>query len=99
MRAFEVDHGSPADFVDQVARVLEERGLAGHVALRLDGDKLVVRFRWLGSSELRYGLATNESGFRAELSDVKMSPFHAPFRNRFDESFDQVLETVGARSV
>jgi hypothetical protein len=99
MRAFEVDDGSPADFVDQVGRVLAERGLDNYVELRLDGDELVVRFRWMGSSELRYGLTDTEGGFRADLDDVRMSPFHAPFRQRFDERLDQVLAEVGARSV
>ena len=99
MRAFEVDAGSPADFVDQVGRVLAERELDSYVGLRLDGDELVVRFRWMGSSELRYVLSEIESGFRADLDDVRMSPFHAPFRQRFNERLDQVLAEVGARSV
>jgi len=99
MRAFEVDHRSPADFVDQVRRVLAERGLDGYVGLRLDGGELVVRFRWMGSSELRYRLTEIDAGFRADLDGVRMSPFHAPFRQRFDERLDQVLAEVGARSV
>jgi hypothetical protein len=99
MRSFEVNHKSPAEFVDQVGRVLAERGLDSYVGLRLDGGELVVRFRWMGSSELRYGLTEIEAGFRADLIDVKMSPFHAPFRQRFDERLDQVLDAVGARSV
>jgi hypothetical protein len=99
MRAFEVTQGSPNDFVAQVGRILADRGLGGHVELRLDGDRLVVRFRWMGSSELRYGLTKTDRGFRAELDHVRMSPFHAPFRQRFDESLEQVLDAVGARSV
>lgn len=99
MRSFEVDHGSPADFVDQVGRVLAERGLDSYVGLRLDGGDLVVRFRWMGSSELRYRLTEIDAGFRADLNGVKMSPFHAPFRQRFDERLEQVLAEVGARSV
>ena len=67
MDAFEVDHGSPAVFVDQVGRVLAERGLSNYVDLRLDGDELLVRFRWMGSSELRYGLTVTNGGFRADL--------------------------------
>ncbi len=94
-----MDAGSPADFVDQVGRVLAERELDSYVGLRLDGDELVVRFRWMGSSELRYVLSEIESGFRADLDDVRMSPFHAPFRQRFNERLDQVLAEVGARSV
>jgi hypothetical protein len=99
MRAFEVNQGSPADFAAQVKRILADRGLERHVELRLDGDELVVRFRWMGSSELRYSLTEAGGGFRAELDHVRMSPFHAPFRQRFDESLEQVLEAVGARSV
>ena len=94
-----MENGSPADFVGEVGRVLAERGLDDYVGLRLDGDELVVLFRWMGSSELRYGLTEIEGGFRAELADVRMSRFHAPFRQRFDERLDQVLAEVGARSV
>jgi len=99
MRSFEMDGGSPADFVDQVGRILAERGLDSYVDLRLDGDELVVRFRWMGSSELRYGLTDTGGGFRADLDDARMSPFHAPFRQRFEERLDQVLSSVGARSI
>jgi len=99
MRAFEVAAGSPTDFVGQVEQVLADRGLDSYVDLRLDGEALVVRFRWMGSSELRYELTRAGDGFRADLEDVRMSPFHAPFRQRFDERLEQVLESVGARIV
>jgi len=99
MRAFEVDHGSPTEFVEQVGRVLAERDLDDYVDLRLDGGVLVVRFRWMGSSELRYEITDAGAGFRAELDDVRLSPFHAPFRQRFDERLEQVLTSVGARSL
>ena len=99
MRAFVMNEGTPAEFIDRVERELGERGLGDYIGLHLDGPDLVVRFRWMGSSELRYGLTDTEGGFRADLDDVRMSPFHAPFRQRFDERLDQVLAEVGARSV
>ncbi|MBD3854688.1 MAG: hypothetical protein IFJ96_07875, partial [Acidobacteria bacterium] len=54
MRAFEFGGGTPAEFVERVQGVLADRGLADHVSLRREGDELVVGFRWMGRSELRY---------------------------------------------
>jgi hypothetical protein len=99
MRAFVMNDGTPDEFIDRVERALGERGLGDYIDLHLDGPDLVVRFRWMGSSELRYRLTTGGGGFEARLADEKMSPFHAPFRQRFEDRFDQVLEVVGARTV
>jgi len=99
MRAFEVNNGSAADFVGRVSSALAEGGLADYVRLGVEGSELVVRFRWMGSSELRYRLTTTESGFRAEPSGERISPLHAAFRHRFDEKLEQVLGQVGARTV
>ena len=99
MRAFVMNEGTPDEFIDRVERALAERGLGDYIGLHLDGPDLVVRFRWMGSSELRYRLTTGGGGFEARLADEKMSPFHAPFRQRFEDRFDQVLGVVGARTV
>jgi hypothetical protein len=99
MRAFEVSNGSAADFVGRVSSALAEGGLADYVRLGIEGADLVVRFRWMGSSQLRYRLIETENGFRAEPSGERISPLHAPFRRQFDEKLEQVLEKVGARTV
>ena len=99
MRAFEVSSGSAADFVGRVSSALAEGGLAEYVRLGVEGSELVVRFRWMGSSELRYRLTETENGFRAEPSGERISPLHAPFRRQFDDKLEQVLGQVGARTV
>ena len=99
MRAFVMNDGTADEFIDRVERALGEHGLGDYIGLHLDGPDLVVRFRWMGSSELRYRLTTGGGGFEARLVDEKMSPFHAPFRQRFEDKFDQVLGTVGAKTV
>ena len=99
MRAFEFDDGTPAEFVERVQGVLAERGLADYVNLRCEGDELVVGFRWMGKSELRYRISENEAGFRAEPSGERMSPFHSPFRQQFEDRFEKVVGAVGARAV
>ena len=99
MRAFEFGGGTPAEFVERVQGVLADRGLADHVSLRREGDELVVGFRWMGSSELRYRISENQTGFRAEPSGEKISPFHSPFRQQFEDRFEKVVDAVGARVV
>ena len=99
MHAFEFADGTIVEFVDRVRRALVERGLADYVDLNREGDELVVGFRWMGSSELRYRFSESEAGFRAELSGQRMSPFHAPFRQRFEEQFAKVVGSVGAKVV
>jgi hypothetical protein len=99
MKAFEFDDGTPAEFVERVRGVLVERGLAEYVNLRCEGDELVVGFKWMGSSELRYRISQSEAGFRADPSGEKMSPFHSPFRHQFEDRFEKVVGAVGARVV
>jgi hypothetical protein len=99
MKAFEFDGGGADEFVERVQRVLIDRGLADFVNLRCEGDELVVGFKWMGSSELRYRISENEAGFRADPTGEKMSPFHAPFRQQFEDRFEKVVGAVGARVV
>ena len=99
VKAFELTEGTPADFVRQVSSTLVERGLDEFVSVGIDGSELVARFRWMGTTELRYRLQQTARGFRADLEDERISPLHAPFRLRFEEKFDEVLEEVGALSL
>ena len=86
-------------FIKRVRDVLADRSLAEYVDVSRDGGELVVGFRWMGSSELRYRLFEREQGFQAELSGERMSPFHAPFRQKFEDQFESVVGSVGARVV
>jgi hypothetical protein len=99
VRAFEFEDGSADTFVDRVRAVLADRGLTDHVDLQRDGRLLVVSFRWMGSSELRYRVSEGESGFRAELDGERISVFHTPFKQQFEDRFEQVIAAVGARVV
>jgi hypothetical protein len=96
MRAFELTEGTPADFVRRVSQMLVERGLDEYVSVLFDGSKIIARFRWMGTTELRYRLQETVRGFTAELEDQRVSPLHAPFRMRFEEKFEEVLREVGA---
>jgi hypothetical protein len=99
MRGFEFDDRTPEEFVERVRDALSANGLAEHVSLRCDGGELVVVFRWVGTSELRYRLSEYEAGYRAEPSGEKISPFHSPFRGQFEDRFEKVVGAVGARVV
>jgi len=99
VKAFDFDGGSLDDFIGRVRGVLVDHGIEEYVKLGRDGDELIVSFRWMGSSELRYTISENESGFRAELGREKLSPFHVPFRQRFNDRFEKVIGAVGARVV
>ena len=99
MKAFEFGDGSPSEFVERVQAVLADRGLAEYVNLHREGDELVVGFNWMGSSQLRYRVSENEVGFRAEPSGERISPFHLPFRQQFEDRFEKVVDAVGARVV
>jgi hypothetical protein len=99
MRAFEFGGGTPAEFVERVQGVLVDRGLADYVTLRREDNELVVGFKWMGRSELRYRISENEAGFRAEPSGEKISPFHSPFKQQFEDRFEKVVGAVGARVV
>lgn len=98
MQSFEVDDGTPGEFVARVSRELAERGFGRHVDLQVHGSELEVRFQWMGTSVLRYRLQHADGGFRAELVGERMSPLHVGFRHAFEERFEQVLGKVGART-
>ncbi len=77
--------------------MLAERGFADIASVRLAGDKLVVRFSRLGTSELRFTVREHDGGFLAEFLDARVAPLHAPFRAAFEGRFEEVLDRVGAR--
>jgi len=97
VKSFAVTNGSPAEFIDRVRREFAERGLNQFAELSGDNSSLVVKFRWMGTSELCYRLEPAEEGFLAFLDHESVSPFHAAFRHSFDDRFDEVLARVGAK--
>lgn len=99
MKSFAVTSGSPAEFVERVRRELSERGLNRFAELSGDDSRLVVRFRWMGATELHYRIEPAAPGFRAFLDRESVSPLHAPFRQSFDDRFDEVLAKVGATTI
>ena len=99
MKAFEFEGGSVEAGSERGRSERAEKGYENFVRMRRQGDELVVVFQWMGSSELRYRISENDTGFRAELSGERMSPLHGAFRQAFEERFDKVVGRVGARMV
>ncbi len=99
MNAFTVSEGSPKDFVDRVQGEIKSRQFEDIASIRLEGGVLVVAFSWMGTTTLTYRIMSEGRGFSARLERQKVSPLHAPFKAGFIERFDQILATVGARSV
>jgi hypothetical protein len=98
VRSFEVGSQNPQQFAERVRRELGERGLGSQVDLWVEGAELVVRLRWMGTTVLRYLCREAGGGFRAELVEERVSPFHGAFRQPFEERFAEVLERLGART-
>ena len=95
MRSFEVPNGTPAEFVERVRSELGET-LKNYVELSGGDDRIVVRFRWMGTTELRYRVEPSGNGFRAVLTDESVSPMHMAFRSSFDDRLDSFLAKLGA---
>ena len=93
-----MESGTPLQFVERVRRELEQRGLGDHVSLWLEGNELVVQFRWMGTTVLRYRWHEAGGRLRAELVEERVSPFHGAFRQTFEDRFEQVLGKVGAKT-
>ena len=96
MDAFVVPGSTPEEFVARIEREVRAEDFDSIVSPRLIGNRLEVRFSYLGTSVLAYDLADHGDGFRASLVQRRMSPFHAPFRAGFDRRFDDVLRRLGA---
>jgi hypothetical protein len=97
MHSFEVTDSTPNQFVTRVNRSLEDHGLSSHVSTSVQGDEIVARISWLGTTELRYRVFENAPGFRAELQRQKVAPLHGAFQQKFEERFEAILAKVGAR--
>jgi hypothetical protein len=99
MHSFEVPDTTPHDFVEAMRSALAEKEYDRFVVLDLEGDRLVVELRWMGTTRFQYRVRPERQGFRAKLVSEKVSPFHAVFADRFDEYFEKALAKVGARAV
>lgn len=99
MRSFEMPSTTPSEFVRRVRAGLAERGYDRHLAVSLDGDRLTVTFRWMGTTSFGYRITESGGGFRAELASQRISPLHAAFTDRFEQSFEQALDKLGATIV
>ena len=99
MHSFEVTEKTPEDFVAGVNRSLEEHGLASYVSVVVDGEDIVARIQWMGTTELRFRTRPNDEGFRADLQRQQVAPLHGAFQQSFEERFENVLAKVGAKLV
>ncbi len=99
VKAFEFEDGSVEAFMARVRSKLSQKGYEDFVRMRYERGELVVVFQWMGSSELRYRISENDTGFRADLSGERMSPLHGAFRQAFEERFEKVVGSVGAKVV
>jgi hypothetical protein len=97
MRSFEAPDLSPDEFVEKIREKLADRDLAGYVSLELEGDYLLLRVRWMGTTSLDYRLTPSGRGFRAELIRERVAPLHGVFRDRFEGYFAAALAATGAR--
>jgi hypothetical protein len=96
MRSFEVPAMKPGEFVVAIRARLAAREFDRYVSISLDGDRLGVELKWMGTTRFGYRIETAVEGFRAELVSQKVSRFHAPFADRFEGYFDEALAKVGA---
>lgn len=99
MRSFDAPSVQPAEFVATVRAGLAERGYDRHLRLDLDGDRLIIEFRWMGTTRFEYRIDEREHGFRAEFVGQRVSPLHAAFADRFEHYFERALHEVGATPV
>lgn len=99
MRSFEVSQLSPSRFVEAIQAQLAARGYDRYVSVDLTGEMLGVAFKWMGTTRFSFRISPGEGGFRAELVDERVSPFHAAFRDRFEGTFEEALNKVGATVV
>ncbi|HSL16908.1 MAG TPA: hypothetical protein VLB51_03290 [Methylomirabilota bacterium] len=99
MRSFEMSSTNPPEFVRKVRAGLAERGYDRHLSVSLDGDRLVVEFKWMGTTTFEYAVDETADGFRANLVNRRISPLHAAFTDRFEHYFERALSEVGATTV
>jgi hypothetical protein len=99
MRSFQVPNLTPPELVAKVRSGLAARGYDRQVSVRLDGDRLTIEFRWMGTSSFEYTVLETAGGFRAELASRRVSPLHVAFADRFDHYFERALTELGATTV
>jgi hypothetical protein len=99
MQSFEMASTSPSEFVHRIRAGLAERGFDRQVMVRLDGDQLIVEFRWMGTSSFEYSVVEGAGGFRADLIDRRVASLHAAFTDRFEHYFEKALDELGAKIV
>jgi len=88
---------SPVEFVAAIRAKLAARDFDRYVSVSLDGDRLGVELRWMGTTRFDYRTSPLGDGFRAELVDQRVAALHAPFAARFEGYFEEALTKVGAR--
>ncbi|MEX1310529.1 MAG: hypothetical protein AB1Z65_08940 [Candidatus Sulfomarinibacteraceae bacterium] len=99
MKSFEVPGTSPSAFVEEMRSALAARQYDRYVSLDLDGDSLVVEFRWMGASRFDFRVVPAGEGFRAEFVGQRIAPLHNAFSDRFEVTFEKALARVGARAI
>jgi hypothetical protein len=99
MRSFEIDDLNPAQFVEKIRAKLAARDYDRYASLGLDGDRLLVKLRWMGTTRFEYRVTRVGEGFRAELVDQTVATLHRAFGERFESYFEEALTKVGAKLV
>ncbi len=89
----------PIEFVEAIREKLADRDYDRYVSIDLVNDRLSVQLKWMGTTRFNYRIDPEGEGFRAELVSQKVSPFHAPFADRFEGTFEEALTKVGARVI
>jgi len=97
VHSFRVDGADPEAFVARVRGALARHRYDDIASVRLDGARLVVCFRRLGTTTLQFELHRDSHGFDAEFVGSRVAPLHAPFQGAFEERFEDLLAGVGAR--
>ncbi len=98
MHSFRVDEVGPEAFVERVRDALSRRRFDDIATVWLRGSELLVRFRRLGTTTLRFLVHPQpDGGFRADYAGADVAALHAPFAAAFEERFEDLLAGVGAR--
>ena len=86
---------NPAEFVAEVRDKLHEHEFDTYVTISETGDRLVIQFRWMGTTSFEYRITRLDSGFRADLVDQRVAPLHVAFSDRFERYFEEALTKLG----
>ncbi|MEN9529234.1 MAG: hypothetical protein RI932_1107 [Pseudomonadota bacterium] len=97
MKAFENKNLSIQDFVKKVESALEGRDLGQIARFKLQGSELLVIFSKLGTTELKYKIDPDGSGFKASLVSEKVALTHRPLKADITARLARVMEREGAQ--